>query len=145
LETVRRFGALMTNNLPDDDSSSQEERFAEILEMLHPDFEIPVARSLPYGGDHKGIDGFLAMGGKFAETWNIIENPNPEFIDAGDDRVIALYTPTFESLATGRRVSFEMVEILTVRDGKIAKLVPYYFDTMELVETFSDKVAAAKG
>jgi ketosteroid isomerase-like protein len=135
LEIVSRFGALMTNNLPGDASpASAEERLAEIMDMLHPEFELPVASSLPYGGEHTGHDGFLAMGGEFAKTWNIIDNSGAEFAEAGDGRVVAFYAPTFQSLETGRTVSFKMVEVLTVRDGKIASLVPYYFDTVELLK-----------
>jgi hypothetical protein len=144
LDVVKRFESLMLNDLPDDEGAAgtPEERFQQVLQLIDPAFELPVAGALPYGGRHIGPEGFIEMGKTFAETWNIIENPRPEFVDAGDGRVIALYSPTFESRATGRSVSFRMVEVITVRDGKLVELVPYYFDTLELVDAFSTDAPA---
>jgi len=144
LETVKRFGELMIQDLPEGEAgSSPEERFQQIMDMLHPEIRIPVAESLPYGGEHVGHEGFMKMGEGFAETWDIIDGGAGGYADIGDGRVLAFYNPTFQSRATGRSVSFQMVEILTVRDGKIAELVPYYFDTVELVKTFTPARVAA--
>jgi uncharacterized protein len=141
VEVVRKFGALMTRDLSDD-GTTPEQRLAEIMELVHPEVVLPVAGSLPYGGVHTGHEGFLSMGGDFAKTWVIVEN-NTELRSMDDGRVAVFYDPTFESVETGRRVTFKMVEIIRVEDGKIAELVPYYFDTVELVETFSDVKAGA--
>jgi ketosteroid isomerase-like protein len=143
LEVVKKFGQLMTRDLSDD-GSTPEQRLAQIMELVHPDIKMPVAGSLPYGGMHIGHDGFLEMGADFAKTWVIIET-GVEYVGMDDGRVAVFYNPTFESVETGRRVTFKMVEILVVKDGKIAELVPYYFDTVELVETFSEvKLGAHK-
>ncbi len=137
-EVVKRFGALMVDNLPEGEGgATAEERFAQILEMLDPDIRIPVPASLPYGGEHIGREEFLKMGEGFGQTWNIIDGGVGAPVDLGDGRVLAFFSPTFESLATGRRISFQQVEILTVRNGKIAELVPYCFDTAALVKTFT--------
>lgn len=141
IEVVRKFGALMTRDLSDD-GSSPEQRLAQIMELVHPDIRLPVAGSLPYGGMHIGHEGFLEMGGEFAKTWVVVET-GAEIVALDDGRVAVFYNPLFESVQTGRRVRFKMVEFLTVKDGKIAELVPYYFDTVELVETFSDEKAGA--
>jgi ketosteroid isomerase-like protein len=141
VEVVRKFGALMTRDLSDD-GSPHEERLAEIMELVHPDIVVPVAGSLPFGGIHVGHDSFLAMGAEFAKTWVIIES-EAEIVGMDDGRVAVFDSPLFESVATGRQVRCTMVEFLRVKDGKIAEVVPYYFDTMELVETLSDDKAGA--
>ncbi len=141
VDVVLKFGSLMTRDLSDD-GTTPEQRLAEIMELVHDEIRLPVAGSLPYGGMHTGHEGFLTMGGDFAKTWVIVEN-NTEITGMDDGRVAVFYNPTFESVETGRRVTFKMVEIITVKDGKIAELVPYYFDTVELVETFSDVKAGA--
>ena len=138
LDVVKRFGALMIADLPEGEGgSSPEERWQQILDMLDPEVKIPVPASLPYGGDHVGREGFMKMGEGFAQTWNIVDGGVGGYADIGDGRVLAFYYPTFESRATGRSVSFKQVEILTVRDGKIVELIPYCFDTAELVKTFT--------
>ena len=44
LETVKRFGQLMIQDLPEGETgSSPEERFQQIMDMLHPEIRIPVA------------------------------------------------------------------------------------------------------
>jgi uncharacterized protein len=138
LEVVKQFGALMIQDLPKGDAeSSPEERLQQILDMLDAEVSIPVPAALPYGGEHRGHEGFLEMGQGFAQTWNIVDGGVGGYADLGDGRVLAFYNPVFESRATGRSVSFKQVEVLTVRDGKIVELVPYCFDTAELVKTFT--------
>jgi uncharacterized protein len=138
LEVVKRFGELMTRDLSEgDEPQTPEERLQEILAMLDPEVRMPVAESLPYGGDHVGIDGFLKMGEMFGKTWKILDGGSDGYADLGNNRVLAFYDPTFQSVVTGRSVSFRMVEILTVRAGRIAELIPYYFDTDELVKTIT--------
>jgi ketosteroid isomerase-like protein len=131
----------MTRDLSDD-GSPPAERLAEIVELVHPDIVVPVAGSLPFGGIHVGRGSFLAMGAEFAKTWVIVDS-GPEIVGMDDGRVAVFDNPLFESVATGRQVRFKMVEFLRVKDGKIAEIVPYYFDTVELVETLSNDKAGA--
>ncbi len=143
LDVVKRFRSLMVK-VPGETGSNPEQRLDEMLELIHPDFVIPVANCLPYGGQHVGRDGFLAMGRRFAETWTILDHHHPsEFIDIGDGRVLVRNGPVFQSRQTGRSVAFEMVEILTVRDGKLISLIPYYFDTAELLDALEPETRDA--
>jgi uncharacterized protein len=138
IEVVRRYAAMATHSLPEDGAgTSAEQRLANLLEMVDPQVRIPVAASLPYGGEHVGHQGFLELGEKFGKTWDVIDSGSAGYADIGDDRVVAFYSPAFKSVATGRVVSFRMVEILTVRNGKIAEVVPYYFDTAELLQAIT--------
>jgi uncharacterized protein len=121
--------------VPGEAGSSPEERLNEMLDLIDPEFVIPVADSLPYGGRHLGREGFLTMGRRFAETWTILDHHHPsEFLDIGEGRVLVRNGPVFQSRLTGKSVAFEMVEVLTVRNGKLVSLVPYYFDTVQLLE-----------
>jgi ketosteroid isomerase-like protein len=142
-ETVMRFQSLMVGNLSASETTTPEERLARILEILSPDVVFRVAESLPYGGVFVGHDGFREMGRRFGETWRILDGGTHEYVDAGGGLVIASQAPTFQSVATGRSVSFEMVEYIRARDGKVVELVPYYFDTVKLVEAFTDREPAA--
>jgi ketosteroid isomerase-like protein len=134
IETVKRYAAAATASMPEDGSgASAQERLANLLDMLDPEIRITVAASLPYGGEYVGHDGFLALGERFGKTWQVLDNGAGGYADLGDGRVVGFYKPTFRSVATGRTVSFGVVEILTVKDGRIAELTPYYSDSAVLV------------
>jgi ketosteroid isomerase-like protein len=138
IEIVMRYAATATDSLPEDKGgTSAEKRLEKLFDMLDPQVRIPVAASLPYGGEHVGHQGFLELGESFGKTWDVIDNGAGGYADIGDGRVVAFYNPTFKSVATGRIVSFHMVEILTVKNGKIVELIPYYFDTAELVQAIT--------
>src|SRR5437667_3813340 len=113
IEVCKRFGQLMLT------AADSPEHFQQMLDLLDPDVRIPVAASLPYGGDHVGPEGFLKMGEGFAKTWNVVDGGTFEYSDAGNGRVLLEVNPTFQSREAGRTVPFRMVEVLTVRDGKI--------------------------
>jgi ketosteroid isomerase-like protein len=138
-DVVQRFQSLMVHNLSEDEAQTPEHRLAQIAAMLAPDVVFRVAESLPYGGVFVGVDGFLAMGERFGQTWEILDGGRFHHVDAGDGLVIASVDPTFRSCATGRTVSFQMVEFITVRDGRISELVPYYFDLVPLLEAIGSR------
>jgi uncharacterized protein len=135
IEIVKRYAAAATESMPEDGSgTSAEQRLEKLLSLLDPQIRITVAASLPYGGEYLGHQGFLALGEQFGKTWQVLDNGAGGYADIGDGRVVGFYNPTFRSVATGRTVSFRVVEILTVKDGRIAELTPYYSDTAELVK-----------
>ena len=135
IDVVKRYAAAATESMPEDGSGvSAEQRLARLLEMLDPEIRISVTTSLPHGGVYVGHEGFLALGERFGKTWQVLDNGAAGYADIGDGRVVGFYNPTFKSVATGRTVSFSVVEILTVRNGKIAELTPYYSDTVALVQ-----------
>lgn len=134
IDVVKRYAAAATESMPEHAGGGNAElRLQKLLDMLDPQVRIPVAPSLPYGGEYVGHQGFLALGEAFGKTWEVVDNGAAGYFDIGGGRVVALYNPTFRSVATGRTVSFRMIEILTVRNGRIAELLPYYSDTAELI------------
>lgn len=138
IDVVKRYAAAATESMPEDGrGTSAEQRLQRLLDMLDPDIRITVAASLPYKGEYVGHQGFLALGEQFGKTWQVIDNGAAGYSDLGDGRVVGFYNPTFRSVATGRTVSFRVAEILTVRDGRIAELDPYYSDTVGLVEALT--------
>ena len=66
--------------------------------------------------------------------WEIGDGVQMEYIDGGDDRVITLASWTAVSRHSGRSVPVRMVEVVTVRDGRIKELRAYYEDTVPLIE-----------
>ena len=134
VEVVKRFESLMVPSLEERDATVAEGGFDQVLALLDPQVAFHASPSIPHGGDYIGHDRFLRMCDQFRELWNLVGAVDLEYLDAGDDRVITLASFTAESRHTGRSVPIRMVEVVTVRNGKITELVAYYYDTVPIIE-----------
>jgi ketosteroid isomerase-like protein len=134
VDVVKRFEELMVPSLEEVDASAAERRMKQIFGLLDPDVAFHATPSLPHGGDYVGHEMFVKMGEQFRELWDLKGDVDLEYVDAGGDRVITLASFTIESRHTGRSVPVTMVEVVTVRDGRIAELVAYYVDTVPIIE-----------
>jgi ketosteroid isomerase-like protein len=134
VDVVKRFEALMVPALEETDDEAAQRRHEEILSILDPDVVFFATPSIPHGGTYRGHDAFFKMGEQFRDLWEIGDGVELEYIDAGDDRVITLASWTAVSRHTGRSVPVRMVEVVTVRDGRIKELLAYYEDTVPLIE-----------
>jgi uncharacterized protein len=114
--TVRQFMAAIGS-----------ERLNERRSLLHDDFVVHEAGGLPFSGDYHGSDGFFELLNKMNDVLELTVGPvttDP----LGDDAVVARFRLTFISRASGKSVEMSLVEIYTVRDGRIAELDVYYKD-----------------
>lgn len=135
VEVVRRFEGMMIPSLETGDRASARGGFENVLELLDPEVELIVASSLPHGGEWIGHEGFMNMCQTFRAAWNHLHPGHLEYIDAGEAHVVIVIDGvTFQSKETGKTVSHQMIELFTVRNGKITSLVPYYWDTALLVQ-----------
>jgi ketosteroid isomerase-like protein len=106
----------------------------EVLSLLHEHIVVHEAPSLPYGGDHRGHDGFLKLAATFNRVWEMTSPLDLTFLDAGETAVVVFVRYDVVARATGNALTLDHVEIYTVRDGKIADLDVYYRDTAAIVE-----------
>ena len=116
LATVRRFMA-----------ATGAERRNERRGLLHDDFVVHEAGGLPFSGDYHGSQGFFELLNRINDMLELTAGPvttDP----LGDDAVAARFRLTFRSWASGKSVEMGLVEIYTVRDGRIAELDVYYKD-----------------
>jgi hypothetical protein len=135
VEVVKRFELLMGARA--DAGGSQ--RLQQVLTLLDENVAFRPSPSVPgHGGDWIGHDGFLKMCEAYSETWDPPQGLEFEFLDGGGDTVVTLAAFTRRSRRTGRSVPIRMVEIVTVRDGKITELVPYFHDTVAMVEAIGE-------
>ena len=100
-----------------------------VAKNLHPDVVNYEAASLPYGGTHTGRDGVLEL---LAQLYSMIDL---DAVLVGDvlvnsQRAAAFLEISFGDSANNRKIS--VVETFVVRDGLIAEIKPYYFDTSAL-------------
>ncbi|HKY93011.1 MAG TPA: nuclear transport factor 2 family protein [Nevskiaceae bacterium] len=93
------------------------------------DFCVVEADGLPYGGTWKGLDGFQRLFAKITDE--VFEGVDIQLqsIAANDTHAMSFFRFTGTARKTGRRVDFDIAEVVTIRDGKVACIKPFYFDT----------------
>jgi ketosteroid isomerase-like protein len=115
LATVRRFYDLVG-----------EGRVEDATALMHDELVIHEPAELPFGGEYHGPAGFgdiMQRIVRLAEP----EVPGPiEYFETAGGPVVVRFTGRFSSRRSGRSVDVEIVELFTVRDGKIVDLDIYY-------------------
>ncbi|MFJ9852763.1 nuclear transport factor 2 family protein [Streptomyces sp. NPDC101150] len=105
-----------------------EASFDVLAPYFAPDVVLHQADSLPYGGTWRGHAGmtrfFLAM----SAAWESFDMVEQEFLATGETAVI-LTQVRARARATGRELAFPVLQTITVRDGRIAEIRPFYWDT----------------
>lgn len=134
VEAVKQFEEMMVPSLQEEDEETAKKRFAAILDLLDDEVAFVPCESMPHGGDYIGHEGFVKLGEAFSEAWDLPTGVDFQYLDGGGDKVVILARFDAVSKHTGKSVEFKMVEIITVRDGKILELVPYYYDTVPIKE-----------
>jgi ketosteroid isomerase-like protein len=143
VEVVRRFEALMAAR-EDGGPDAVQKRFAEIMSLLDENVAFRPTESVPgHGGEWFGHHGFLDMCKAYGTVWHPPEDFEIELRDAGADTVVVLASFTRRAKATGTSIPIKMVEIVTVRDGRITELVPYFHDTVPMLDAAGVRVADA--
>jgi uncharacterized protein len=129
VEVVERFESLM--GARGEGAGSLD----EVLELLDEDVAFRPSESVPgHGGQWVGHEGFLQMCRAYGEVWETPKDFRYEVLDGGGDTVVILASFIRTSRRTGRSIPIRMVEIVTVHEGKITELVPYFYDTVPMTE-----------
>ncbi|ATL30598.1 nuclear transport factor 2 family protein [Streptomyces formicae] len=96
-----------------------------------PDVVLHQAPALPYGGTWRGHDGmarfFLAM----SAAWDSFDLVDQRFLATGGTAVVHTRVRA-RARASGRVLEFPILQTLTVREGRIAEVWPFYWDTAEI-------------
>jgi uncharacterized protein len=100
-----------------------------VAKILHPDIVNYEAASLPYGGTHTGRAEVLQL---LARLYSMIDLDTVAVGDilANSERAAAFLEVPFGDSANSEKVS--VIETFVIRDGLIAEIKPYYFDTAAL-------------
>lgn len=118
---------------------SFEDRFVAgdldyVLSIIDDDIVVHECEHVPYPGDHHGKDGFMKLAEAFNACWDIQTELDLEILPAGDDKVLVLVK--FDAIAkqTGKPITIRIAEIYTIKDGKLADILVYYWDTAAITE-----------
>ncbi|MGW3075753.1 MULTISPECIES: nuclear transport factor 2 family protein [unclassified Kitasatospora] len=114
-----------------------EASFDLLAPFFAPDVVLRQADSLPYGGTWRGHSGmtrfFLTMG----SVWESFEMVEQEFLATGETAVV-LTQVRARARATGRELSFPILQTITVKDGKITEVRPFYWDTQVIADACAE-------
>ncbi|MFE6667401.1 nuclear transport factor 2 family protein [Streptomyces sp. NPDC057697] len=118
-----------------------EASFDPLARFFAPDVELHQANALPYGGTWRGHDGmarfFLAMG----EAWETFDLSEQKFLATGET-VVVLTQVRARARATGRELSFPLLQTITVEDGLITEVRPFHWDTQVVADACAASVPA---
>ena len=109
--------------------------WTELNDVLHPQFVITEPASLPWGGDHYGIDGYrdliTTIAGAFALDFHI------EAVLPGDATTVMLSNVTFTHRTSGRSQVIPVAEAFSVIDERLASS-RVYLDSGALLALLHD-------
>lgn len=107
-------------------------RWGDLHPLLAEDFVIIEPQSLPYGGHHHGVDGYVALMDKIGALFELTFDPEG-FHTLGGDLVVLRMNVTFTVRSSGRSLRLPVVEFLTVHMGRIVRSEVFLFDTAALL------------
>lgn len=102
--------------------------FEPLAPFFTSDEELHQAEALPYGGTWRGHEGmerfFLAM----SEAWESFDMVAQEFL-ATEGTAVVLTHVHARARATSRELWFPILQTIRVKNGRIAEVHPFYWDT----------------
>jgi uncharacterized protein len=124
-----------------------EERDGQtVLAAYAADVVIREAPSLPYGGSYQGHHGALRHAAAYTATWDRLQAPEDRKLDpqiAGHDGRVTVIWRQKATAPDGRHLDVPVVDLISVRDGKVTSLEMFQQDTAAVLGFL--EAAAAMG
>jgi ketosteroid isomerase-like protein len=109
-------------------------RWDALPDVVDEHFEIVEPDSLPYGGTHHGVEGYIALMQEIGSLFELAFEP--QGVHALDDRTVVLrMNVTFTARSTARSVTQRVVELLDVQRGRVRRSEVFLADTAALLAT----------
>lgn len=99
------------------------------------DFECVEPPALPQGGIFRGYDAPIVISRIYRDIWDIEILKLDYWDDPDRDELVSCYTIKWVSKVTGRSMTQPIVELNTIRDGKIRRMEVFHFDAAGLLAT----------
>ncbi|ONI86843.1 ketosteroid isomerase [Saccharothrix sp. ALI-22-I] len=110
--------------------------FAPLAPFFAADVVLHQADALPYGGVWRGHEGmeqfFLAM----SRAWDTFDMVEQTFLTDTSPLVILTHVHA-RARATGRELDFPILQTITVENGRITEVRPFYWDTATIANACS--------
>lgn len=102
--------------------------FATLAPFFAPDVVHHQAAALPYGGTWCGHDGTERLFAAMSRAWSVFEFQEKEVFTAPGAVVVRSQVHA-RARITGREIDFPILQAVTVTDGRISRVEPFYWDT----------------
>jgi SnoaL-like protein len=111
-------------------------RWDDLADVVGEDFVIVEPNSLPYGGSHRGLDGYVELMRQIGELFEL--EFEPLRLHALDEVTVLLQMRvTFTARSSGRAVTLQVVELLEVEHERVRRSEVYLSDTAALLQTLA--------
>ncbi|GJF25821.1 nuclear transport factor 2 family protein [Streptomyces sp. HO565] len=110
-----------------------EASFDLLAPFFAPDVELHQADAVPYGGvwrGHEGMTQFFLLMGEVWESFHMVEQ---QFLATGETAVV-LTQIRARARASGRELGFPILQAITVKNGRITEVRPFYWDTRAIAD-----------
>lgn len=108
----------------------------QLIAIAADDIVLEEASSLPYAGVYKGHQGWMEFGTAFNQVWQDAVIKVDSINDAGD-YVVGLAHLSAKSRSTSKSIEMPLAEFFWITDGKIKRLVPFYWDTAAVLKALN--------
>ncbi|WP_244305588.1 nuclear transport factor 2 family protein [Kitasatospora cheerisanensis] len=107
--------------------------FDGLAACLAPEVVMYQAPGLPYGGTWRGPRGIEEFMAAMSEAWQSLDFLEQRFVLDGDV-VVVMNRGRLRARATGRVLDTSVMQLITVKDGLITEIHPFYWDTIAVAE-----------
>ncbi len=102
--------------------------FESLAPFFARDVVLHQAEALPYGGTWRGHEGMERFFVAMSRAWESFDMVEQEFL-ATKGTAVVLTQVHARARATGRQLDFPILQTVTVKDGRITEVRPFYWDT----------------
>lgn len=117
--------------------------FDEMAALIDPEAVMYQSPDLPWGGEYRGHTGWLEFFTNFIVHFESLEVSDPLMVGHGD-KVMTRATLKTRSRGTGVELTYPMMHDITVKDGRIVSLRPYYWNVPQYVAADAAASAASQ-
>ncbi|MGW6316405.1 nuclear transport factor 2 family protein [Streptomyces sp. NPDC055099] len=110
-----------------------EASFDLLAPFFAPDVELHQADALPYGGMWRGHDGMTQFFLQMGQVWESFDMVDQKFLATGETAVV-LTQVRARARATGRELSFPILQAIRITSGRITEVRPFYWDTQAIAD-----------
>ncbi|WP_378737111.1 nuclear transport factor 2 family protein [Nocardia brasiliensis] len=112
--------------------------FELLAPFFAPDVVLHQAAGLPYGGTWRGHEGMEQFFRAMAQTWAFFELLEQEFLVTGETTVVHTRVRA-RARATDRELTFPILQTITITDGRISEVHPFYWDTAAIADACAER------
>jgi ketosteroid isomerase-like protein len=105
--------------------------FEPLAPFFAPDVVLHQAEALPYGGTWRGHEGMERFFVAMSRAWESFDMVEQRFL-ATEGTIVVLTHVHARARATGQELDFPILQTITVEDGHITEVHPFYWDTARI-------------